>query len=46
MLDLVLLKADPLENIANVGRPAGVMVRGRWLPEAQLRGMLAGLTVR
>ncbi len=25
---------------------AGVMVRGCWLPEAQLESMLAGLTVR
>ena len=44
--DLVLLKADPLENIANVGRPAGVMVRGLWLPDTRLRSMVSGLIAR
>jgi hypothetical protein len=35
--DLLLLDADPLENIANSRRIAGVMVRGVWLPEADIR---------
>jgi cytosine/adenosine deaminase-related metal-dependent hydrolase len=38
--DLLLLEANPLEAIANTERRAGVMVRGRWLPEAELRAML------
>lgn len=38
--DLILLEANPLENIANVARRAGVMARGRWLPESELRKML------
>ena len=35
--DLLLLEANPLDSIANTERRAGVMVRGRWLPEAELR---------
>jgi imidazolonepropionase-like amidohydrolase len=38
--DLLLLEANPLEAITNTERRAGVMVRGRWLPEAELRAML------
>ena len=38
--DLVLLEANPLDSIANTERRAGVMSRGRWLPEAELRTML------
>lgn len=38
--DLLLLEANPLDSIANTERRAGVMVRGRWLPEAELRAML------
>jgi cytosine/adenosine deaminase-related metal-dependent hydrolase len=35
--DLVLLEANPLEEIANSRRIAGVMVQGRWLPKAELQ---------
>jgi hypothetical protein len=38
--DMVLLNANPLENIANTREIAGVMVRGRWLPQETLQGML------
>jgi imidazolonepropionase-like amidohydrolase len=38
--DLLLLEANPLDSIANTERRAGVMVRGRWLPDAELRAML------
>jgi len=34
--DLVLLRADPLDDVANVGRVEGVMLRGRWLPRDAL----------
>jgi cytosine/adenosine deaminase-related metal-dependent hydrolase len=34
--DLILLEANPLEDVANVARRAGVMVRGRWLPQAEI----------
>lgn len=37
--DLLLLEANPLDSIANTERRAGVMVRGRWLPESELRAM-------
>ena len=39
--DLVLLEANPLADIGNVARRAGVMVRGRWLSEAELQAGLA-----
>jgi hypothetical protein len=38
--DMVLLNANPLENIANTREIAGVMVRGRWLPQETLQSML------
>ena len=34
--DLVLLEANPLEDIDHASRIAGVMLRGRWLPRAEL----------
>ena len=34
--DLVLLDANPLENIANIGLVRGVVLNGRWVPVAQL----------
>jgi hypothetical protein len=38
--DLVLLEANPLKDIANTRRIAGVMVRGRWYDRADLDRML------
>jgi hypothetical protein len=38
--DMVLLSANPLENIGDTREIAGVMVRGQWLPEETLQGML------
>lgn len=38
--DLLLLDANPLQSVANLSKRAGVMVRGRWLPESELRKML------
>ena len=38
---LVLLDANPLENIANTTRIAGVMVRGRWIPKTEIDRRLA-----
>jgi hypothetical protein len=43
--DLILLKANPLESVGNVARRRGVMVRGRWIPEARLRQMLEALAL-
>jgi imidazolonepropionase-like amidohydrolase len=39
--DLVLLNANPLEDIANVSKIDGVMVRGRWHSRADLDGRLS-----
>lgn len=39
--DLVLLDANPLADIGNFARQAGVMVRGRWLPRAEIEQRLA-----
>ena len=38
--DLILLEANPLENVGNVSRRAGVMVRGRWIPESEIQERL------
>ncbi|MFN2421886.1 MAG: amidohydrolase family protein, partial [Gemmatimonadota bacterium] len=42
--DLVLLDANPLENIANSRRIAGVNMRGQWLSRSDIAGMLDELT--
>jgi imidazolonepropionase-like amidohydrolase len=39
--DLVLLDRDPLGDLRAISDPAGVVVRGRWLPRAALRAALA-----
>jgi imidazolonepropionase-like amidohydrolase len=44
--DLVLLDANPLENIANTRRIAGVMIRGRWIPKAEIDRRLAELRLQ
>jgi len=41
--DLILLTANPLENIDNVAKRAGVMMRGQWLSERRLKQMLEEL---
>lgn len=41
--DLILLEANPLEDVGNVRKCAGVMLRGRWLPQAELRSRLRDL---
>jgi imidazolonepropionase-like amidohydrolase len=38
--DLILLDANPLQSVVNLSQRSGVMVRGRWLPESELRTML------
>lgn len=44
--DLLLLNANPLDDVANAERRAGVMVRGRWLTEDELRKMLDEIAPR
>ncbi len=41
--DLILLTANPLEDIRNTTRRAGVMLRGRWFPQAELERRLAAI---
>ena len=41
--DLLLLEANPLDDVAHARERVGVMVRGRWLPEAELSGRLERL---
>jgi imidazolonepropionase-like amidohydrolase len=43
--DLILLDGNPLTDIANVGRKAGVMVAGRWLPLEEIERRLAALAL-
>ena len=38
--DLVLLEANPLEDLRHLSEPAGVMVRGRWLPSEEIQERL------
>lgn len=38
--DLILVEDNPLENVANVAKRAGVMLRGQWFPEEKLQKML------
>lgn len=44
--DLVLLEANPLVNIANTRRIAGVVAGGRYFDRPQLNGLVAGARVR
>lgn len=39
--DMLLLQANPLQDLRNLERRSGVMVRGRWLPESEIRAGLA-----
>ncbi len=41
--DLILLDPNPLENVANARRIAGVVVRGRWLSDADIRTIIQEL---
>ena len=42
--DLLLLRENPLEDVANVRQRVGVMVDGRWLPEESIQERLAQLS--
>jgi imidazolonepropionase-like amidohydrolase len=39
--DLILVDANPLENVSNMEKRSGVMVRGRWLPASEIDARLA-----
>lgn len=38
--DLILVEGNPLEDVSNISRRLGVMVRGRWFSQVQLQKML------
>jgi imidazolonepropionase-like amidohydrolase len=44
--DLVLVAGNPLDDVAALARPEGVMVRGRWLDRAELDRGLAQIAAR
>jgi imidazolonepropionase-like amidohydrolase len=41
--DLILLDADPLKDVRNTARRAGVMLAGRWLPRAAIETQLEAI---
>ena len=38
--DLILVDGNPLQDLANAERRSGVMIRGRWIPEADIQSRL------
>lgn len=44
--DLLLLESNPLEGLNNLTDRAGVMVRGRWLPEQEIQAGLEELAAK
>jgi imidazolonepropionase-like amidohydrolase len=44
--DLLLLEGDPLEDVRNAARRVGVMVRGQWFSESDLRARLEELAMK
>jgi imidazolonepropionase-like amidohydrolase len=38
--DLLLLDANPLEDVRHAAHPAGVVLNGRWFPAAELAAEL------
>jgi len=38
--DLILVEGNPLDDIRNVHRQAGVMVRGHWIPKSEIEERL------
>jgi imidazolonepropionase-like amidohydrolase len=41
--DLILVEGNPLKDVASIARRAGVMLRGQWLPESEIRKRLDGI---
>jgi hypothetical protein len=38
---MILLEANPLEDLAHLQRRVGVLVRGHWIPEPRIRERLS-----
>ena len=43
--DLVLLDGNPLTDIGNTGRIAGVALNGRWIPKEEIQQRLSALVI-
>jgi imidazolonepropionase-like amidohydrolase len=41
--DLILLDRNPLQDVSALRERSGVMLRGRWLPQAELQALLDGM---
>ena len=41
--DLILVNENPLDNIANVKKRVGVMIRGRWMSEVDIQKRLQAI---
>ena len=39
--DLIIVDANPLENVGNMEKRSGVMLRGRWMPQSEIDKRLA-----
>lgn len=46
LADLVLLDANPLENISNTRKIAGVFVDGRWVDKASIDSMRSAIAIK
>lgn len=44
--DLILLEANPLTDLNNFSRRAGVMVNGRWIPESEIQARLSRIATQ
>jgi imidazolonepropionase-like amidohydrolase len=44
--DLILVEANPLQDLAHIQKRSGVMVRGRWLPESEIQKRLSQIESR
>ncbi len=44
--DLILVRANPLEEVSHLRNPLGVMVKGQWLDQATLEAGLAKIAAR
>jgi len=44
--DLILLEANPLQDVSNLRRSAGVFLNGRWLPKSRIDAGLAAIADR
>jgi imidazolonepropionase-like amidohydrolase len=44
--DLILLGSNPLDDLDNLNDRVGVMIRGRWVPKAEIDSGLAALAAK